>query len=102
MDLISPYSNRTDLLFELETAIKKLATAGGSGGERRLSVRSEGHVTQRTTFGERLGEDEVTELAAAYLAGATQLELAQRYGIGEKTIRRLLREVGARKRRPRA
>ncbi|GLZ30809.1 hypothetical protein Lesp02_29980 [Lentzea sp. NBRC 105346] len=102
MDLISPYSNRTDLLFELETVIRKLTGVGGLDSGQRLSVQSDEHVAQRTTFGERLGEDGVAELAAAYLDGATQSELAQRYGTGEKTIRRLLREIGARKRRPRA
>ena len=47
---------------------------------------------------ERLREHDVTELIAAFRTGTPKHELAKRYGIGMKSVRKLLREAGVRRR----
>jgi hypothetical protein len=47
---------------------------------------------------ERLGEQSIADLVAAFKAGVPKRALADRYGINLKSIKQLLRDAGLKKR----
>ncbi len=95
MELLSRYSNRPELLNPLVSALRAIQTDAKRGQEVR-SVASP--VPRRQDIRERIGEQGLAEMAKMYLAGSTAKDLATKHGICVKTVRRLMKERGARKR----
>ncbi|WP_130348430.1 hypothetical protein [Herbihabitans rhizosphaerae] len=90
------YSNRSDLLVDLLKAVDRLQRAGAAPVSERRSVRCE-RVPRVWRVRDRLSEADVRELVSAYLSGVTARELADRFAIGLSSVKRLLREHGARR-----
>jgi hypothetical protein len=90
--------NRSDLLFDLIAAQRQLNEAASGTVSGTVSVRdSAPRVPQRRPIAERLSEVDVQALVAAFVAGTPKWKLAQRYGIGMTSVKRLLKERGATK-----
>jgi hypothetical protein len=74
------------LLDSLTTSVTRLAA--GSSAHTQPPVRPPQRVDRR------LGEDRISELVAAYVAGSPSTRLTRQYGVGKGTVLRLLRERG--------
>lgn len=96
MDLIGSYSNRQDLADALVSAVQQLRRAQGRGTEAPSSVRSTRSASQ-WRVGDRLSEADTERLVAAFVAGTSKRKLAERYGISESSVKRLIRQHGASK-----
>lgn len=85
------YSNPGDLLFDLVRASGQLnADRFGVSGEAR-SVGS-GRPIRMWRVRDRLDDAGVRRLISAYRDGATTRQLAEQFGIGMTSVKRLLRE----------
>lgn len=92
VDLVSAYSNRDDLVFELVTAMRQLEEARSAGGsESRLSVQSVGRVGRAHGLQDRLSQADLQNVVTEYEAGELRKDLAERYGISVSSVARILR-----------
>ncbi|TYK44563.1 hypothetical protein [Actinomadura decatromicini] len=99
MDLLLPYTNRTDILVDLEYSIRNLEKSLATPVEVSSSVRRQtnsaaGASRQRVTV--RLTEAEISALVAEFQDGTAAWKLAKRYEIGLSTVKRILRDRKAR------
>lgn len=62
-------------------------------------MSADGPTPRAWQVSESLAPTDVKALVASYLAGSTGRALAEHYGIGTSSVKRLLREHGARKQR---
>jgi hypothetical protein len=94
VDLLTHYSNRSDLLHELGEATRQLERASQDEHDRRSvrSVRLPDRKSRVWGLAERLSEDDVHKIAMSYEAGELQREIATRYKISVRSVRRLLRK----------
>lgn len=101
MHLSDSLSNLPPALVRLVVALDrlgglaKLQVSGGVGNEivDQSGALDPAAVRLRIKENRKLSPGEVTELVAAYEAGATQAELTQRFGLHEQTVRaHLLRQ----------
>jgi hypothetical protein len=96
VDLIQAYSNRRDLADSLVSAVQQLRRAQAETGEPPFSVRSARSPSQ-WQVGDRLSEADTERLITAFAAGTSKRKLAERYGISERSVKRLIRQHGASK-----
>lgn len=96
MDLITAYSKRRDLADALVSTVQQLRQAQTQTGEPVLSLRSDlNHRPWRVD--DRLNEADTEQLIAAFTSGTSKRKLAERYGISESSVKRLIRQYGASK-----
>jgi FixJ family two-component response regulator len=96
VDLIAAYSKRRDLVNALASAVQRLRQAQSQGGKSTQSMRSTlSHRPWRV--GDRLSEADLERVIAAFTAGTSKRKLAERYGISESSVKRLIRQHGASK-----
>lgn len=91
------YLNRSDLADSLVSAVRQLDQAQGKESEPGHSVQSAPLSTRRWRMAARLSEADIEQLIAAFTAGTSKRKLAERYGISESSVKRLVREHGASK-----
>jgi hypothetical protein len=95
VDLVRAYSNRLDLLDELVTALQQLQRAVQAEQQappQRISVQSTASDSQPRRVGDRLGTAAVSQLVTDFAGGMPKRVLAERYGVSESSIKRLLRQ----------
>jgi DNA-binding NarL/FixJ family response regulator len=97
MDLMAVYSNRRDLADALVSAVQQLRKAQAQTEASVQSVRSAPPSTRQWRVGDRLSQDDGEQLVVAFTAGTPKRELAERYGISESSVKRLIRRHGASK-----
>ena len=96
VDLVAAYSNRPDVLGDLEYTLAALAKAQAAAGRiEPVSVRSD-RSTRSWKVSHRLSEEDVQLLTKEYRAGALRQELADKYKISLSSVGRLLRKHEAR------
>ena len=101
VELLRRYSNRPELLGPLVSALEKIKSGVPHDDEPDLApVRSNEAGVWRVA--DRLSPSDVSALIKSYQAGSTARLLAERYSVSTATVKRLLREHGVRKQRPRA
>jgi hypothetical protein len=98
VDLITRYSNNSAFLDDLRYARQAAMAPGGDdesdlGGEHRARAKS------RWAVAERLTADELRTMVECYRAGMVVRDLAGTFSISPSSIKRILRQAGARKRR---
>jgi hypothetical protein len=96
VDLMGPYLNRRDLADALVSAVRQLRQAQAQTGEPAFSVRST-QTSSQWRVGDRLSEADTERLIAAFTAGTSKRKLAERYGISNSSVKRLVRRHGASK-----
>ena len=96
VDLIGSYSNRQDLADTLVSAVTQLRKAQARPGEQVSSVRS-AQSPRGWRVGDRLSAADTEQLVAAFTAGTSKRKLAERYGISESSVKRLIRQYRASK-----
>ncbi len=92
-ELLRRYSNRHGLVTQLVSVLRRVHAGDQSGP---LAVQSV-PPSPRWLDG-RLEAGDRERMAEQYLAGDTASALAERYGISLKSVKRILRELGVRKR----
>lgn len=98
MDLVRAYSKRVDLCEELVRTLRNLervVAADDSSGP--VSVRSSGRSPRDWRVSDRLSNQEISMIVMAFSHGTSKRELAERYGISESSVKRLLRWAGVRR-----
>lgn len=101
MELLRRYSNHDDLLKPLVSILERISDELPAT-EKEAQVASADGPTPRTSHvSDRLTPAEIKTLVTSYLAGSTIRVLAEQYGISNSSVKRLLREHGAREQRPR-
>jgi hypothetical protein len=76
---------------ELAKFVKDFANGAVS---RPLGGSTRSYHSPKRRIRERLRAQDIAELIAAFKAGAAKWKLAEQYGIGIKSVKRLLREEG--------
>ncbi len=100
MELLHRYSNRPDLLNPLVSVLEKIKNGTLDEDEPNLApVRGNEAGVWRVV--DRLSPSDVLTLIESYQAGSTARLLAEQYSVSTATVKRLLREHGVRKQRPR-
>jgi hypothetical protein len=89
--LLTHYSNRSDLLHELEVATERLQQAQQDGTPPMRSVRSPDRKGRAWSLAERLSEAQVQAIVAGFDAGTLRCQLAEHYKISVSSVARLLR-----------
>jgi FixJ family two-component response regulator len=89
--------NRSDLADSLVSAVRQLHRAKGQDDGSAHSVQLTPLSTRRWRMVDRLGAADTERLVAAFAAGTSKRELAERYGISESSVKRLIRQHGASK-----
>jgi uncharacterized protein (DUF2235 family) len=97
VDLIRAYSNRRDVADALVSTVQQLRQAQAQGSGTTNSVRSTPLSTRQWRVGDRMSEADTEQLVAAFTAGTSKRKLAERYGISESSVKRLVRQHGASK-----
>lgn len=95
VEILRAYLNRGDLLHDLQETVRQLAEAVGTDDTPAWSVTREGGGKRKLS--NRLTDEQVRELVAAFEAATTRLELAKRYSIGRTSVAKLLRQGRDRK-----
>jgi hypothetical protein len=90
------YSKRLDLADALVSAVRHLQQAHAQTNEPAHSVCSTWSHRQ-WRVGDRLSGADTEQLIAAFTAGTSKRMLAERYGISESSVKRLIRQHGASK-----
>ncbi len=91
--LLSAYSNRTDLLYDLQEVRRKLGQVSKADEADRQSVCSTNAVARRRMcVAEQLGAKAVDQLVADFMAGTTRQALANRHKVSVSSVARLLRQ----------
>ena len=94
VDLTWTYSNRADLADLLRRARRWVSEDRQEPPQDRLaSVRAKPTSIVPRRVVDRLGEDVVREMIEARKAGAKLLELAERYGVSQSSVKRVLRSA---------
>lgn len=97
VDLTWTYSNRQDLADLLRRARRWVSEdRQGATQDPPPSVRAKSNPTVPRRVVDRLGEETVRELITAQQAGTKLRDLAERYGISESSVKRLVRFAGER------
>lgn len=96
MELLEQFSNRPDVLYDLEEGERQLLKAQDETTERVSvrSVKTPRRVGPAPTAEERLGEQNVSTLLRQYRDGTPAEVLAERFGVSLSSVRRLLRRHG--------
>ena len=94
---MGPYLNRQDLAESLVSAVRRLRQAQAQTDEPAHSVQSAPLSTRRWRMVDRLGEADQEQLVVAFTAGTSKRKLAERYGISESSVKRLIRQHGVSK-----
>ena len=96
------YSNRDDLLKPLVSVLKRISEEPPVTEEEAQLVSADGPTPRAWHVRDRLTSADIKGLVTSYRAGDTIRVLAEQYSISTSSVKRLLREHGARKQRPRS
>jgi hypothetical protein len=99
VDLVRAYSKRADLCEELVRTLRNLELVlAADEPSGPVSVCSSGRSPRDWRVSDRVSDSEVDTIIMAFSRGTSKRELAERYGISESSVKRLLRSAGVRRR----
>jgi hypothetical protein len=101
VELCARYSNRDDLLKPLVSVLDRINSEPPVCDPVDQLPSVDGSDPQAWRVSDRMSPEDSKALVTSYLAGSTIRVLAEQYGISGSSVKRLLREHGARKLRPR-
>jgi hypothetical protein len=101
VELLRRYSNRDDLLKPLVSVMQSIRDDAQSDPEPDQLVSADGSGSRPWQVAARLDASDVKHMIKSYLDGSTIAELSEQHCISASSVKRLLRESGARKYRPR-
>jgi hypothetical protein len=101
VELCSRYSNRDDLLKPLVSVLDRINSEPPISDPMDQLPSADGSDPQAWRVNERMSPEDGKALVKSYLAGSTIRLLSEQYGISGSSVKRLLRQHGARKLPPR-
>ena len=99
VDLLRRYSNRPDLLEQLRTA-GVILSGDGHGGNTGAEVATEGVVRSRR-LRDRFSPQDLQAMIDLYRSGTTAKQVAEKFGVSLRSVKRLLHQHGIRRERRR-
>ncbi len=99
MELCHRYSNRPDLTKPLVSVLDKIHT--GTPPDDIDLVTVSGNQPEVWRMAERLSQSDVESMIDLYRGGSTGAELATKFNVSHSSVKRVLRQHGARKNQPR-
>lgn len=87
---------RSDLLFELVSAVERLQVKDARTADAGRSVRSE-QAPRVWRISDRLTERDIHSIVYSYRVGTTARELAEHFKISKSSVKQILRERGIRR-----
>lgn len=96
VDLLMTYSKRSDLLFDLATAVERVRNAEAHLVAEPDSVRSD-QAPRVWRLADRLSEEDEQRLVSLFLEGATVMQLVEKFSLGRSSVKKVLRTHGARR-----
>jgi hypothetical protein len=102
VELCARYSNRDDLLEPLVSVLEQINTGTPASAAEDQLVSADGATPTAWRVADRLSDTDIGHLIAAYQAGDTVREVAERFNLGTTTVKRLLRKHRARRKDQRA
>ena len=100
VELCRRYSNRQDLVNPLVNVLEKIKNGAPDPRDDLVPVNGTQPGVWRIT--DRLSPSDIESLVESYRSGSTMNAVAERYGVSVATVKRLAREHGVRKQRPRS
>ncbi|WP_414940139.1 resolvase [Amycolatopsis sp. cmx-11-51] len=100
MELCRRYSNRQDLVNPLVNVLNKIQNGSSDANDDLVTVN--GTQSDVWRIADRLSPSDIESLVESYRTGGTLKAVAERYGVSVATVKRLAREHGVRKQRPRS
>lgn len=92
VDLLTSYSKRADLLYDLEESLRQLRQASTDDSPPSVrSVRSPDRKGCIWALADRLGQDQVQEIVSTFENGTPRWKIAEQYQISVSSVGRLLR-----------
>lgn len=91
MDLLTRYSNRPDLLRDLEVTAAQLTQARRADAPSVPSVRSPDRKGYIRSLTDRLDQADVQAIVEGFKAGTPRWQLAEQHNISLSSVARLLR-----------
>jgi DNA invertase Pin-like site-specific DNA recombinase len=93
VEVLLAYLNRGDLLHDLQETARQIrqAISGGDAPARSVKTTTREGGRKRKLFN-RITDEQIRELVAAFKAGTARMELAKQYCIGRTSVAKLLRE----------
>jgi hypothetical protein len=91
------YSNRPDLLEQLRQVVVILSK-GGPEGDTGAEVAGESVVRSRR-LRDRFSSEDLQSMIALYQSGTTARQVAERFGVSLRSVKRLLHRHGVRRER---
>ena len=91
------YSNRPDLLEELRK-VAVILLDGGQGNDADAEATTESVIRSRRLH-DRFSPDELQAMIDLYKSGVIIRQVAEKFGISERSIKRLLHQHGIRRKR---
>ena len=98
-DLLRAYSKRSDLLFELVSAVERLQVKDAWTADTERSVHSK-QAPRVWRINDRLCEADILSLVSSYHGGTTARELAEQFKISKSSVKQVLRDRGIRRTSP--
>ena len=98
VELLKRYSNNSTLRDDLHYA-RQAGISQDDEDEPDLGGSRRAPSTRRWAVANRLAADGLRKVVECYRAGMTARELAQKFSISDSSVKRILRQAGARKRR---
>jgi hypothetical protein len=90
--LLTSYSKRADLLYDLQEALRQLQRASEDDSPPSVrSVRSPDRKSQVWALADRVSQTQVREIVSAFEDGTPRWKIAERYQISVSSVGRLLR-----------
>lgn len=97
MEVARRFANRADLLEVFERVRERCGTGTGEPASTVRSDRPADYNPRRRLLSERFNSHELQQIIDMYRRGARICDVAKRYEIGTTTLKKLLREHGARR-----
>jgi len=101
VELLRRYSNRPLITKPLVNLMELISTEPTAETEQTPLTSADGSGPRtKMPLAKRLTAEDIDALFKSYATGSTMAELAAKHAVSHSTIKRLLREHGARKHRP--
>jgi len=100
VELLRRYSNRDDLLKPLVSVVQRIREDAPAEPEEAQLTSADGSAPRAWQLSDRLTDSDIEAMVRSYLTGSTVRVLAEQHDISVGSVKRLLRQHGARKQHP--
>jgi DNA-directed RNA polymerase specialized sigma24 family protein len=92
VEVLRHYSNRPDLLKQLRRVVVIMSDDGRGGGVDADGEASASGVIRSRRLRDRFSPDDLQVMVDLYLSGTTAKQIAEKFGVSLRSVKRLLHE----------